>query len=357
MKILRDPARRIASALRHVRPAGMLFGVWLISPAMAQYASRPDLEGIWTNASLTNLNRPAGIESLVVSPEEARIIAARTPIGGIEGGFDEGDGVNDLPERGGEDFGVRAYNNFWVDPGSNLAAVKGEYRTSYVVDPPGGRVPRREDPRYDFERRDFGSRYATGVGDARGPEAIPNAERCLLGFGNKAGPGMMGALYNNIYQFVQTDDYVMILAEMVHDARIIPVHDSAEAARAARRPVELEQWFGDSVGWYENGELVVETVNIHPLQLSQSSVPITREGRIVERFSRYSDNEIFYRFTVEDDNIYLQPWTAELSFYATEDRLYEYACHEGNYSMPGTLAGARRLELEQEFGQEFEIDR
>ncbi len=317
------------------------------SPALAQNAERPDLEGTWTNASLTSLNRRAGVDTLVVSPEEARILAANVPVAGLEGGLDEGDGVNDTPEEGKEDFGTRAYNEFWVDPGANLALIKGEYRTSYVVNPENGIVPRLDNPQYDFERRNFGSRYATGFGDARGPEAIPNAERCLIGFGNKAGPGMMSALYNNTYQFVQTEDHVMILVEMVHDARIIPIFDSAEEARAKRRPVELEQWFGDSVGWYEDGELVVETVNINPLQLSQSSVPITKEGTIIERFSRYSDNEIFYRFTVNDSNIYSQPWTAELSFYATEDRLYEYACHEGNYAMPGILAGARRLEMEE----------
>ncbi len=318
------------------------------SGALAQKASRPDLEGIWTNASLTNLQRPQGVDSLIVSPEKARVIAAATPIAGIEGGLDEGDGVNNTPEAGADDFGVRAYNNFWVDPGSNLAVVKGEYRTSYIVDPENGQVPRLENPQYDFERASFGNRYATGIADYSGPEAFPNAERCLLGFGNKAGPGMMGALYNNTYQFVQTDDYVMILVEMVHDARIIPIYDSPEEAAANRRPLVLKQWFGDSVGWYENNELVVETVNIHPQQMSQSSLPITKEGRIIERFSRYADNEIFYQFTVEDSNIYHQPWTAELSFYATDGLLYEYACHEGNYSMSGSLAGARRLESEAE---------
>lgn len=332
-----------------VRMSALLVGASLSAlSAQAQDSERPDLEGIWTNASLTNLTRPRGVDSLIVSAEEARVIAANTPIAGLEGGLDEGDGVNDTPEAAGDDFGTRAYNNFWVDPGSNLALVKGEYRSSYVVDPADGRVPRLENPNYDFERRNFGSRYATGFGDARGPEAIPNAERCLIGFGNKAGPGMMAALYNNTYQFVQTEDYVMILVEMVHDARIIPLFDSAEEARASRRPEVLEQWFGDSVGWYEGGELVVDTVNINPLQLSQSSVPITKEGHIIERFSRYSENEIFYQFTVDDSNIYSQPWTAELSFYATDDGLYEYACHEGNYSMPGILAGARRLEMEQQ---------
>lgn len=328
----------------------LLCAILAASPTQAQNSARPNLEGIWTNASLTSLNRPEGVNALVVSPEEARVIAAATPIAGIEGGLDETDAVNDTPSASADDFGVRAYNNFWVDPGSNLALVKGEFRTSYVVDPVSGRVPRREDPQYDFERKNFGSRYATGVGDARGPEAIPLAERCLLGFGNKAGPGMIGALYNNTYQFVQTPDYVVILVEMAHDARIIPVFDSREEALANRRPAALEQWFGDSVGWYENEELVVETTNINPIQMGQSSVPITRAGRITERFSRYSESEIFYKFTVEDSNIYLQPWTAELSFYATGDGLYEYACHEGNYAMPGILAGARRLEAEAAAG-------
>ena len=326
----------------------LLFCAALLNyPALAQNSERPDLEGIWSNASLTSLNRPEGVDTLVVTPEEALIIAAATPIAGLEGGLDEGDAVVDVPEASGEDFGVRAYNNFWVDPGSNLALVKGEFRTSYVVDPENGRVPRRENPQYDFDRVSFGSRYATGVGDTRGPEAIPLAERCLIGFGNKAGPGMMGALYNNTYQFVQTPDHVVILVEMVHDARIIPTFDSREEALANRRPSALQQWFGDSVGWYEGGELIVETININPIQMGQSSVPITSDGRIIERFSRYSEGEMFYQFTVEDSNIYLQPWTAELSFYATDDNLYEYACHEGNYAMPGILAGARRLEMQE----------
>lgn len=324
-----------------------VFGLLSAASSYSQQSSRPDLEGIWTNASLTKLSRPQGVDALIVSAEEARKIAAATPIAGLEGGLDEGDGVNDTPSASADDFGVRAYNNFWVEPGSNLALVKGEFRTSYVVEPANGQVPRLANPQYDFERRNFGSRYATGFGDARGPEAIPNAERCLLGFGNKAGPGMMGALYNNTYQFVQTDKYVMILAEMVHDARIIPIHDSAADARRNRRPAQLQPWFGDSVGWYEGDQLVIETVNINPIQLGQSAVPITKAGTITERFSRYSDGEIFYQFHVDDDAIYSEPWTAELSFYGTDDRLYEYACHEGNYAMPGILAGARRLEMEE----------
>jgi hypothetical protein len=214
-----------------------------------------------------------------------------------------------------------------------------------LIDPPTGRVPRLETPLVQIQRG-FGARYLTGQGNADGPEALPLAERCFLGFGNTAGPGMMGTLYNSTYQFVQTDDYLMILVEMNHDARIIPLYASADQARANKRPAELDQWFGDSRGWFEGEWLVVETVNISSQQMAESSVPITPDGKITERFMRYSDTEVVYQFTVEDANLYSQPWTAELSYHATEGPMYEYACHEGNYAMPGILAGARRAEAE-----------
>ena len=316
------------------------------STTQAQNTARPDLGGVWSNASLTNLTRRDGAETLVVPAEEAAVMAARVPIGGIEGGFDEGDGVNNTPAAAADDFGSRAYNNFWVDPGSNLALVKGEYRTSYIINPEDGQVPRLENPTTDYQRTSFGSRYLTGIGNADGPEALPLSERCILSEG-KAGPAMQSGLYNNTYQFVQTDDYVMIDVEQMHDARIIPTFDSAEEARAHRRPGVLQQYMGDSVGWYEGDALVVETINVNPQQMQQSSTAITKNGKVTERFIRYSDSEIVYRFTVEDSDLYSQPWTAELSFHTSDGHLYEYACHEGNYSMPGTLAGARRLEAEQ----------
>ena len=316
------------------------------SGALAQNTARPDLEGVWTNSSLTNLTRPRDLDTLVVTPDEAQVIAAGVPIGGIEGGFDEGDGVNNTPAVAADDFGSRAYNHFWVDPGSNLALVKGEYRTSYIINPENGQVPRLENPTTDFRRTSFGSRYVTGIGNADGPEALPISERCILSEG-KAGPAMRSGLYNNTYRFVQTDDYVMIEVEQMHDARIIPIFDSPEQARANRRPEVLQQYMGDSVGWYEDDVLVVETINVNPLQMQQSSTAITENGKVTERFSRYSDTEIVYQFTVDDSDLYSQPWTAELSFHTSAGRLYEYACHEGNYSMPGTLAGARRLEAEQ----------
>ena len=311
---------------------------------------RPQLTGTWTNASLTSMARPQGLETLVVSEEDAKKIAAGTPIAGVAPGeFDANlpiDAETGAPPVGSRDFGLAAYNSFWVDPGSALARVKGEFRTSYIIDPPNGRVPRLEKPKITFENKNFGYRYLTGIGDSSGPEALPLAERCLIGFGNTAGPGMMGTLYNSTYQFTQTEDYVVILVEMAHDARIIPTYDSAEEARANRRPDVLSQWFGDSVGWYEDNVLVVETTNIKPLQMENSSVPISNNGRIMERFERHSSSEIVYQFIVEDDNLYSQPWTAELSYHSTEGPVYEYARPEGNYAMPGILAGARRAEME-----------
>jgi hypothetical protein len=317
----------------------------------AQTSERPELTGVWTNAALTRMTRPANVDKLIVSAAEAQQIIASTSVAGLPvGEFEAATETTDTvapPAAGGDDFGLRAYNDFWIDPGSALARVKGEYRSSYIIVPENGQIPHLASPTADFERRNFGVRYATGVGDMSGPEAMPLAERCLLGFGNTAGPGMMGTLYNSTYRFVQTDDYVVIEVEMVHDARIVPIYANAAEARANLRPAALQQWFGDSRGWYENGELVVETININPQQMAQSSVPITAAGKITERFSRYSDTEIVYQFTVEDANLYSQPWTAELSFHAGDGQMYEYACHEGNYAMPGILAGARRLEAEQ----------
>ena len=317
---------------------------------LAQNEERPDFSGIWSNASRTSLSRPRNTE-LIVSAEQAQAIVENLSIAGISReNIESGPSIDPdtgAPPAGAADFGLRGYNLFWTDPGSTLARVKGEYRTSYIIEPSDGSIPLLENPKYDLGRPQFGARYLTGVADASGPEAIPIAERCLLGFGNTAGPGMMGTLYNSSYQFVQTEDYVMIMVEMVHDARIIPLFESAEEAPDNHRPPVLNQWLGDSVGWFEGSTLIVETRNINRLQMSQSSVPISPIGRILEKFTRSSNDEIIYQFTVEDTNLYKQPWTAELSFYPLEGRIYEYACHEGNYSMPGSLAGARRAEREQ----------
>lgn len=328
--------------------AGLLIAAVAAIPAQAadqDKRPRPELTGIWTNISLTKLTRPTGVDRLVLTEQQAANLANGLPIYGIPREVIESDDFTDAsegaPEAGSTDFGVRAYNAFWMDPGQQMALVKSEYRSSFIVDPDNGQIPRRPRPQSDSRN---GSRYVTGVGGNEGPEALPISERCLIGFGNTGGPGMLSVMYNNNYQFVQTPDHVMILVEMVHDARIIPTFDSEAEARANHRPDAIKPWLGDSVGWYEDGALVVETINLHPQQAAASSISITDSGRITERFERHFDQEIFYSFTVEDDSLYTQPWTAELSFHATEGPVYEYACHEGNYAMENILRGARLQE-------------
>ena len=146
---------------------------------------------------------------------------------------------------------------------------------------------------------------------------------------------MNNVLYNNMYQIVQTDDYLMILVEMVSDIRIIPINSE-------HRPEQHQRWLGDSIGRWDGDTLVVETRNLHPQQAPRNVAPLSQEGKIIERFSRYSDAQILYEFEVIDPVYYEESWTGEMSLNATSDRLYEYACHEGNYGLVGILAGARR---------------
>lgn len=329
--------------MRSLITAGLVIAAMASPTAIAQ--QRTDLTGTWTNASLTTLNRPAGTDKLVLNQAEADAQVEKVNIAGFQA---EGAPTEDYsnpeagaPSKGGSDFGVKAYDQFWVAPGERLALVKGEFRSSYVVDPPNGRVPMRQ----DYARsRPTSNRYVTGIGGNEGPEAPPLSERCLIGFGNTGGPGMLSTLYNNTYQIVQAPDHVMILVEMVHDARIVPTFASAAEARAAHRPAAIKPWLGDSVGWYENGTLVVETINIRPEQVQASSIPISPTGKMLEKFTRVGEHEIFYEFSVDDPAIYSAPWRAELSFYSSKENVYEYACHEGNYAMEGILGGARRLE-------------
>ena len=156
---------------------------------------------------------------------------------------------------------------------------------------------------------------------------------------------MNSVLYNNMYQIVQTDDYVMILVEMVHDARIIPINGE-------HRPEAIEQWMGDSIAWWDADTLVVETINLHPQQKSRMMASLSDQGRIIERFTRYSDQQIYYEFEVSDPVFYTESWGGEISFNATDTKLYEYACHEGNYGLQGILGGYRRQEMDAQQASE-----
>jgi hypothetical protein len=288
----------------------------------------PDLQGVWTNATITPLERPERFgDRLVITETEAHELE------GAEAAYNAAaDAPSDLTKpapatcRSGSGP-TCGYNNFWIDRGVQVAIVNGERRSSLIVDPPNGKAPLTpERQRYVAERR-LRQNFD-------GPEARPLGERCLLAFGSSSGPPMLPVLYNNHYQVVQTQDAVVILVEMVHDARIIRLQ-----GRPA--PKSVPKWMGDSVGRWEGDTLVVETTNFTPHESFRGGTP---EARIVERFRRTAPDRIEYRFTVEDPNAFTQAWSGEIPFHRTEDPIYEYACHEGNYALPGILAGAREEE-------------
>lgn len=292
----------------------------------------PDLQGTWSNASITRLTRPRGVEALSVSFEEA-IELEQSNLWNRVGASQEGTQETALPETGenAAAFGTRGYNYFWLDPGTRLGIVKDEVRTSWIVEPANGQIPYLE----GAQQRRRNPEGVPRIGSFDGPETRPLAERCLMSFSNAGGPVMQNGLYNNTYQIVQNEDYVMILVEMVHDARIIRI-DKEHSSDIIKR------WMGDSVGWYEGNTLVVETVNPNPAQRSH----ISAAGKLTERFTRWSDDQILYEFTVEDPSLYSQSWSGEIGFNRSAEPLYEYACHEGNHSFSGILAGARRQEME-----------
>lgn len=287
----------------------------------------PDLQGFWNNSSLTGMERPNGVAALVVSKDEAEILARRNVY--TRSAYEDTN-VSRLDELSSSRLLAdrntsRAYNHFWLDVGTGYAVVRNEYRTSWVIDPPDGRIPYRAEARAALAR--------SQVFD--GPEARPQSERCLMSFTGGAGPVMSNGLYNNNYQIVQTPDAVMILTEMIHDVRIIPINGT-------HHPDSLPRWGGVSNGWYEGNTLVVETRNSSPGQRSY----ISAAGKLTERFMRWSDDQILYEFTVEDPTLYLSPWHGEMALNASREPIYEYACHEGNHALPSILAGARQLERE-----------
>lgn len=292
---------------------------------------RPDLQGIWSNASQTPMERPAefGTKGFLTATEAAEQEAQWRSR--IENANADSDPNRAPPTDGNADAG---YNNFWVDRGTNVIEINGEYRTSIVVDPPNGQIPMLEGRINNSLVAQL--RSMPGVEAFDGPELRPLGERCLLSFGSSSGPPMLPVMYNNNYQIVQTPDYVMILVEMVHDARIIRIDDAHHAS-------DLQKWMGDSVGHWEGDTLVVETINFNKFQSFRNTSP---QLKVTERFDLIGPDKIRYSFTMDDPQTYARPWTGEVAMNRRPegDRIYEYACHEGNYAFPGILGGARRLE-------------
>lgn len=299
---------------------------------------KPDLQGVWTNKTLTPLNRPTEFAEL-----QALTLEQAQRLEGAHQEFLDAEYADSDPDRGAG-YGAQAgddgdtndgYNEFWKEVGTQIQRINGELRSSIIIDPPNGRIPYAGDPRERF-RRD-----PNLPGRSDGPEGRPLAERCLLSFGSHSGPPMLPVMYNNNYQFVQTEEYLVIVAEMVHDARIIRLQEGSEL------PTDMNKWMGDSVGRWEGDTLVVETRDFHPQQGFMGS---SSALEVTERFQRISDSSILYSFTVSEPSTFSQPFTGELVFNArgSEEVMYEYACHEGNYALPGILAGARQLEVLQE---------
>jgi len=313
--------------------------------------SVPDLSGTYDVATITPLQRPEQLgDNLILTPALARAAAERVAAMKAENSRTS-DPNRGAPPAGGDGSSgaagnVGGYNTFWIDNGEQPIQIDGQYRTSIITDPANGRRP----PMTPAAQQQFGkfrALFRENTGEAwwvgteppwpyDDPEVRTLSDRCLLGFGSTGGPPMLPVLYNNLKRIIQTPDYVMILIEMVHDARIIRLN-SEHVDPAIRK------WMGDSIGWWEGDTLVVDTTNFTD---SPALGLASRDLHVVERFRRIDADTLLYQFTVEDPNTWTQPWSGEYPWPATQDRLYEYACHEGNYAMEGMLRGARILEAE-----------
>ena len=294
----------------------------------------PSFAGVWSKASITSIERSPMFDTLVIPPEIAQNAEEmRARMFDQSNSARDPDEIREAPEAGGS---VGGYNAFWLDPGSTLGVVNGEYRSSWIVDPADGRIPYSEEGRAEMEEA-----VALAWHNYDNPENRSAAERCTVGYGSTGAPPMLNVLYNNHVQFFQTEDLIVLLVEMNHNARQIRMN-------AEHRGPDMAQWLGDSVGHWEGDTLVVETTNFHPdmnQRSSQAQRFYLQEDTVVEeRFTRVADDTIFYEYTVTDPDLFTQPWSAEMPLWAAEGPIYEYACHEGNYSLPGILAGARREE-------------
>jgi hypothetical protein len=309
---------------------------------------KPDLTGTYDLATMTPVERAAG-SPLILTDEQAvkleqqaakRVETLGAPI----------TGDRNAPPLGGDGSAgpagnVGGYNNFWIDAGSRYSVVDGRKRASILIDPPDGRIPpvkpearqrmsRNVRPTSDQSAREDDPGFEGG--DAYDdPERRPLGERCLMGFGSTSGPPVLpNYFYNNLHQVVQTRDTVVILTEMVHDARIVRMN-------AEHAPPTIRKWMGDSIGRWEGDTLVVDTTNFTDKTRYRGS---TQNLHIVERFTRADPKTLLYRFTVEDPDTWATPWTGEYPWPATGELMYEYACHEGNYAMGNILRGARLKE-------------
>jgi hypothetical protein len=292
----------------------------------------PDLGGLWANSTRTSLQRSPDFKALVATPEEIASSEARYRARMAKLTADADPNAPAPPP--GEDVGD--LESEWFDPDRPATRIDGQVRSSLIVEPEDGRIPWT-----DAGLKLIRETAAAEERDFSHPEVRAPDERCLTGVGGTSGPPMMPGGYNNHLQIVQTRDVVAILVEMNHDTRIVRLNDR-------HGPEQIKTWLGDSIGWWEGDTLVVETVGQHPAAAwrfrPDGILLISSGAKITERFRRISPTEMFYGFTVEDPAMLKRPWRAESVLYAAKGPLHEYACHEGNYSLPNILAGARAHE-------------
>jgi hypothetical protein len=289
---------------------------------------QPDLQGVWSSATLTPLERPVELASKpVLTAAEAAAYEKRLL---QQGNRDIRSGSADVDVAG-------AYNELWFERGTK---VVGSRRTSLIVDPPDGRVPPLTP---EAQKKVDAARAYARRHPADGPEDRPLPERCLLW--PTAGPPMLPGPYNNNYQIVQAQGYVVIVVEMIHDARIIPIDGRPHL------PPSVRQWMGDPRGHWEGNTLVVETTNFtnKTSDVAAGLRGTTFRGsddklRLIERFTRVDPNTMLYQFTVDDPTAFTKQWSAEIPMTKITSPLLEYACHEGNYAMTDILGGARAEE-------------
>jgi hypothetical protein len=272
----------------------------------------PDLQGVWSIATITPFERPATLAGKPVLTEEEAAELEQQTLKTTNQDRRDGAGTDvDL---------ARAYNDFWWDRGTKVVSTR---QTSLVVDPPDGRVPALTAD---------GQKRATARA-ARGYDSWEDRslwERCIT-----RGLPMIPGPYNNNYQILQTPGYVVILHEMIHDARIIPLDGRPHISPAIR------QWFGDSRGRWENNTLVVTTTNF----TDKISFRGSTEGlHLIERFTRTDAGTVKYEFTIDDPKTFTKKWTAAIPMTNTDEQIFEYACHEGNYGIVNLLSGARAQE-------------
>jgi hypothetical protein len=280
---------------------------------------QPDLQGIWTNITITPMERPAEFaEKPFLTEQETAEYEKRF--------IERRDATAQVDVNG-------PFRQTWWDSGTKVVKTR---RTSIVIDPPDGKIPALTPTAQDAER----ARRASMRGSPAGPEDRPLYERCIVW--PTDGPPMLSSNYNNNYRIVQTPGYVAIYIEMIHDVRIIPLDGRPHLPR------DVRSWMGDSVGHWQGDTLVVDTTNFNGYASFRGS---DENLHVVERFTRTDANTLLYRFTIDDPTAFARPWTGEVPWLTAPGPIYEYACHEGNYqSMESMLKTARAEEAAQSRG-------